>query len=52
MQKLKIERPRLNRDNELLYIEALKAYSENDFEKAYRITNDILNLKILKKSGY
>ena len=42
MQKLKIERPKLNRDNELLYIEALKAYSENDFEKAYQLTNDIL----------
>ena len=42
MQKLRIERPKLSKDNELLYREALQAYSENDFEKAYQLTLTIL----------
>lgn len=42
MQKLRIERPKLTRNNELKYREAIKAYSENDFDLAYRLTSEIL----------
>jgi len=42
MQRLKIERPKLTRENELKYREAVKAYKENDFEKAYILTSEVL----------
>jgi hypothetical protein len=42
MQKLKIERPKLTIDNEVKFREANRAYSENDFETAFKLTNEIL----------
>jgi hypothetical protein len=45
MQKLKISQPQLTKDNELKFRLAEKAYSENDFKKAYQITGEIMKEK-------
>ena len=42
MQKLKIERPRLSNANELKFKEASLAYGEGNYDKAYKLTLEIL----------
>ena len=42
MQKLHAKLPDLSRENELKFRQAEKAYAENDFETAYKLTSEIM----------
>jgi hypothetical protein len=45
MQQLHEKLPELTRDNELKFRQAEKAYADNDFETAYRLTGEIMKDK-------